>query len=78
MYCRNVKGPFAGAETLKINIEVVEPIGPQVILLASAGTEQLTACADPQTAARPHMQMEILVDMNHMHLFDKDTGKAFT
>jgi multiple sugar transport system ATP-binding protein len=77
-YDKALKGPFPGGETLKINIEVVEPIGPQVILLASVGTEQLTACTDPQTGARPHMQMEILVDMNRMHIFDKDTGKAFT
>ena len=77
-YEKALKGPFPGGETLKINIEVVEPIGSQVILLASAGTDQLTACVDPQTGARPHTQMEILVDMNRMHLFDKDTGEAFT
>ena len=77
-YDKALKGPFPGGDTLKINIEVVEPIGSQVILLASAGTDQMTACVDPQTGARPHTQMEILVDMNRVHLFDKDTGKAFT
>ncbi len=77
IYDRSIKGSFAGGEPLKATVEVVEPIGSQVILLASCGSENLTACVDPQTRAKPNAAIEFLVDTNHLHLFDKQTEKAY-
>ena len=34
-------------------------------------------CVDPQTDAKPNTEMKFLVDMNRMHLFDKQTQKAY-
>jgi len=58
-------------------VEVVEPIGSQVILLATRGTENLTACVDPQTRAKPNTAIKFVVDTNRLHLFDKQTEKAY-
>jgi len=77
IYGKNIKSFFQGCVYLKTTIEVVEPIGSQVILLATCGSDQITACVDPQTKAKPHMEMEFLVDMNKMHLFDSSTGVSF-
>lgn len=77
IYDKGLKGPFPGGESLRVNVEVVEPIGSQIILLATAGEIQLTAAVDPQTRARPQTAMELLVDMNRMHLFDKETEEAY-
>ena len=73
----SIKGPFPGGQRLNALVEVVEPIGSEVVLLASCGSTQLTARVDPQTQARPQMQLKLILDMNHMHLFDRDTKQAY-
>lgn len=77
LYDAQMRGRFPGGEKIKVNIEVVEPIGSAVILIASCASAHLTACVDPQSSARPRMAMEWFVDMNRMHLFDKTTGEAY-
>lgn len=77
IYEKKVKGSFPGGEVLEAVIEVVEPIGSDVILLASCGSDQLTARVDPHTNAKPQTSMDFLLDMNHMHLFDKVTKEAY-
>lgn len=77
IYDYTIKGSFPGGEKLKALIEVVEPIGSEVVLLVTCGSSQLTARVDPQTPARPQMQLELVLDMNHMHLFDRNTKDAY-
>ena len=77
IYDKHVKGEFPGGEPLQATVEVVEPIGSQVILLASCGSEHLTACVDPQTRAKPNTPIQFVVDTNRLHLFDKMTEKAY-
>jgi len=76
-YDKRVKGSFPGGESFRAEIEVVEPIGSELILIASSGAAQLTACVDAQADIKPHIQMEFLVDMNQAHFFDLDTGEAY-
>ncbi len=77
LYDKALKGSFPGSETMRITVEVVEPVGSEVILLASCGSDQITACVEPQTNAKPHFDLDLLVDMNRMHLFDKSTGDIY-
>ena len=77
IYDYSIKGSFPGGERLNALIEVVEPIGSEVVLLGTCGTSQLTARVDPQTHAKPQMQLELVLDMNQMHLFDSDTKEAY-
>lgn len=77
IYDKNMKGKFKGGESLKVNIDVIEPVGKEIILLASFGKLQFTVCVDLQTNVRPHDSMELLVDMNHMHIFDKETEEVY-
>jgi len=77
IFDKEIKGQFPGGEPLRATIEVVEPVGSEVILLASCGSAQLTASVDPETRAKPHDEIEFLVDMNRMHLFDKATEEVF-
>ncbi|CAB1057513.1 hypothetical protein D1BOALGB6SA_2266 [Olavius sp. associated proteobacterium Delta 1] len=62
---------------MNVLIEVVEPIGSEVVLFVSCGSSQLTARVDPQTQAKPQMQLELVLDMNHRHLFDSDSREAY-
>ena len=77
IYDKSIKGLFPGGEVLNTLIEVVEPIGSEVVLLAACGILQLTARVDPQTKAKPQMQLELVLDMNHMHIFNSDTKEAY-
>ena len=77
LYDKKLKGPFPSGENLKVDIDVVEPVGSELILIVSLGSVQLTACVGPQSHAKPHMAMELLVDMDKIHLFDRQTGAAY-
>jgi multiple sugar transport system ATP-binding protein len=76
IFDRGIRGQFPGGELLRATVEVVEPVGSEVILLATCGSAQLTAMVDSQTLAKPHAEIEFLVDMNHMHIFDKSTEEV--
>jgi multiple sugar transport system ATP-binding protein len=77
IYDRALKAEFPGGESLRGTVDVVEPVGSEVILLVSCGSTQFTACVDPQTQAKSHIEMEFLIDMNRMHLFNKLTGEVY-
>ena len=77
LYDRSVKGDFAGGEPLNCMVEVVEPIGREIILLVTSGEVQLTACVGLQTKAKSHEPMTFMIDMTQIHLFRKDSGLAY-
>jgi len=77
IYDKEIKGSFPGGEPLHATVEVVEPVGSEVILLTTCGSAQLTAVVDPQTRAKPHAEMEFVVDMSKIHLFDKNTKEVY-
>lgn len=76
IYDRENMGPLEEAQPLRLNVEIVEPVGVEMILYGSCGSAQLTACVDPRTHAAPHRDSDFLVDMNRIHLFDRITGEA--
>jgi multiple sugar transport system ATP-binding protein len=67
--------PAKGFAELEVIVEVIQPIGSEVILIASAGKHQLTAKVHSRTKARLHESIKLSIDMNKIHLFDKDTGQ---
>ena len=77
IYDKNLKGAMNDSQPLRMTIDIVEPVGVEVILYGSCGSAQMTACVDPKTRAAPHREWEFLVDMNQIHLFDKTTGEAY-
>ncbi len=77
IYDQALKESFPGGETLKATIEVVEPIGSEVILLARCGSTEVTARVGPETQVKPQMPVDLILDMNRMHLFDEHTQQAY-
>jgi multiple sugar transport system ATP-binding protein len=65
-----------GRDELKATVDVMEPVGSEVILIVTVGEHQLTAKIDPHTRASLHQPIELSVDMSTMHLFDKETGEV--
>ena len=61
---------------LRANIEVLEPLGAEIILELSAKGYTFTARTDPQLRARMHEEIQVHFDMNRAHLFDRQTEQA--
>jgi multiple sugar transport system ATP-binding protein len=55
-------------------VNVVEPLGSEVIVELSAGDHTFVGRLDPQTAARPMHEMAVYFDMSRFHLFNADSG----
>jgi multiple sugar transport system ATP-binding protein len=67
-----------GKDELEAVVDVVEPVGSEVILIVTAGSHQLTAKVDPHTEASVHQPIRLSVDMNQIRLFDKKTEEVIT
>ena len=57
----------------QVNVEVVEPMGSEVYIYLSSGTQSFQARVDSRTRVRPNDQIEVVFDTDHLHVFDKQT-----
>ncbi|MFQ6097287.1 MAG: TOBE domain-containing protein, partial [Armatimonadota bacterium] len=62
--------------TLRVAVEVVEPMGATSILYLNTGTDTLVASVDSATRARENEALDIVLDVEKAHLFDKETEKT--
>ena len=62
--------------TIKANIDVIEPMGAIVTMYLTAGTHALVATIDSATKAKEEETIEFVVDLEKSHLFDKETEQA--
>ncbi len=57
-------------------VDVTELMGNEVFLYLVSGDKNYIARVDPRTAARVGQEIEVLVNMENMHVFDRDTEVA--
>ena len=53
---------------IKAKVDVVEPLGTEIHLYLNAGI----AAVDAQSAVRVHQEVELAIDLDKMHLFEKE------
>ncbi len=70
VYAGNVT---AKGHTALSTVEVVEPMGSEVLLYLNTGKNTLVARVEPQSEARVNQELELVFNMEKIHLFDKDT-----
>lgn len=58
---------------IKVNIEVVELMGAETVLYSFTNGQQLTARIDSRTDVSSGQSIDLALDMNQAHFFDKDT-----
>lgn len=63
-------------ETSTAVVEVIEPLGAEVILELAKGEHTFTARVDPHSKSRLNQETTLYYDMNKMHLFDPETEKV--
>jgi multiple sugar transport system ATP-binding protein len=61
---------------LRTTVEVLEPLGAEIVLELSYQGYTFTARMDPQMRARMHDEIEVYFDMERVHLFDPQTEQV--
>jgi multiple sugar transport system ATP-binding protein len=59
--------------TINATVDIVEPIGHESIIYATAGTEHLVAIFEPQSAPKIGEAIAMTVDVDSTHIFDAAT-----
>jgi len=57
---------------IKAVVDVIEPLGSEIHLNVTSGRHNFVAVVDVQTSVRVHQEIELGLDLDKMHLFEKD------
>src|SRR5436305_1358834 len=69
-------GQECPAHRIAATVDLVEPIGHESIVYASAGAEKLVAIFDPHDAPRAGDNISLAVDADLIHLFDAESERS--
>ena len=61
---------------VKATIEVLEPLGAEIVLELSSHNQSFTARMEPRMRAKMHDEIPVYFDMQYCHLFDRQTEQA--
>jgi multiple sugar transport system ATP-binding protein len=61
---------------IKSQVDVMEPMGAEIYLYLLSGSKAYTARVDPRSQARPGKEVDMVVNLDRLHLFDKQTEQA--
>ena len=70
-----VPGQMNGAP-ISAQVDVMEPMGSEIYLYLMAGNSQFVARVDPRSQGRPGKAMDVMVNLDHVHVFNKEDGLA--
>ena len=57
-------------------VDVMEPLGSEINLYLLSGKQSYLATVDPRSQARPGKNIEVMMNLDHLHVFDKATEQA--
>ncbi|MBB6051775.1 ABC transporter ATP-binding protein [Armatimonas rosea] len=64
------------SNVVRAQVEVIEQMGATSNLYISLGGHALVSVVDASTVAKENAPLDIVIDADHCHVFDKDTEKA--
>ena len=73
IYDKLFVGQASPENTIKAHVEVVEPMGSEVILYLNVGSNTLTARVNVHTQTSVGQELEFVIDMANVHFFDSDS-----
>ncbi|MHB1001062.1 MAG: ABC transporter ATP-binding protein [Armatimonadota bacterium] len=62
--------------TIKATVDVIEPMGSAMTMYLKNGDHSLIGTIDAESKAKEGQEIELVIDMNKVHLFDKETEAA--
>ena len=79
IFDRNLHSQVTATEdnSVKATVDVIEPMGAIVTTYLTAGPHALVATIDADTKAKEGEQIDLVLDMERTHVFDKETEQAF-
>jgi multiple sugar transport system ATP-binding protein len=60
----------------RITVDVVEPLGNEVVLYLLAGEQQFVARVSPECRVNPGQAVAVTFDLDKIHVFDKETEQS--
>ena len=76
VYTAQYPAPGITPARMTSDVDVTELMGNEIFLYLLTGKKQLIARVDPRTHVRPGEQIDLVVNMDNMHLFDPQTEKT--
>jgi multiple sugar transport system ATP-binding protein len=73
---REFTPPNIRADAMTATVDVTELMGNEIFVYLLTGQKQFIARMDPRTSARVGNQMDLAINMDNIHLFDRDTEEA--
>ena len=64
------------AAPIEVDIDIVEPLGLETLVYFSIGEQVVCGRVDPDANPMPRTRMPLSIDLDKLHLFDTQTGKA--
>ncbi|HEX2034159.1 MAG TPA: TOBE domain-containing protein, partial [Chloroflexota bacterium] len=62
---------------IRARVDVTEPLGAEIFLYLLSGEHTLIARVDPRTHVDAGDEMEVVLDMGKLHIFDRQTQEAY-
>lgn len=69
-------GRVQEGSSLRATVDVVEPMGSEKYLYLNTGERNLVARVEPHNSAKPHQDIDLVLNMEKIHLFDQKTEKT--
>jgi multiple sugar transport system ATP-binding protein len=70
-----VPGAMSGA-AVTAKVDVIEPMGSEIYLYLLSDSHSFIARVDPRSQGRPGNTLDLMFNLDHIHLFDKETQQA--
>jgi multiple sugar transport system ATP-binding protein len=64
--------------SVRLMVKDVEPLGPHTLVIGTVGAFPFTAQMPVGVAAAPDRMIDVALDLERTHLFDKVSGKAIS
>jgi len=62
-----------GGNTISVSLDVIEPMGNEIIIYSDTGSHRIVARLSPQELPAPGSRLKLAVDVDKVHFFDADT-----
>jgi multiple sugar transport system ATP-binding protein len=64
------------SEAVRLHVDVIEPMGAVSTVFLTAGSQTLVATLDAESTAKEGAPLDVVMDIDAAHVFDRETEEA--
>jgi multiple sugar transport system ATP-binding protein len=72
------EGDRSALAPLRLKVEIAEPLGADTLIFSRIGEKEIVCRTTPEAGAVAGATVALRANLNHMHLFERETGMAVT